>query len=63
MQADNSLGVQWMKGCERGFGSASQRGPRLHIRQENCCLGKTSCIGGFGNCREVLQEFKGTNRK
>lgn len=63
MQTDSSSGVPWMKGCRRGFGNASQRDPRLYIRQENYCLGKTSCVGDFGNCREVLQEFKEANRK
>lgn len=62
-QADSSSGVPWMKGCRRGFGNASQRDSRLYIRQQNYCLGKTSCVGDFGNCREVLQEFKEAHRK
>lgn len=57
-QADSSSGVPWMKGCRRGFGNASQRDPRLYIRQENYCLGKTSCVGDFGNCREVCKNAK-----
>lgn len=61
MQADNSSEVQCIKACKRGFGSASQSGPRLHIRQEGYCLGKTGCIADFGNCKEVLQEFKEAN--
>lgn len=63
VQADSSSGFLRMKGGRRGFGSASQRGSRVYVRQENYCLGKTSCIGDFGNCREVLHAFKEANRK
>ena len=49
-----------MKGCERGFGSASQRGPHLHIRQESYCLGETKLYwrlwefqGGFARFKEA----------
>ena len=58
MQASNPSGVQRMKACERGFGSASQRGLHLHIRQESYCLGETKLYWRLWDFREVLQEFK-----
>ena len=58
MQASNPSGVQRMKACKRGFGSASQRGLHLHIRQESYCLGETKLYWRLWDFREVLQEFK-----
>ena len=67
MQASNPSGVQRMKACERGFGSASQRGLHLHIRQESYCLGETKLYwrlwefqGGFARIQRSKWEPKDT---
>lgn len=41
------LGALWTKGC-RGAGCASQRNPRLHIRQENYCGRKHVVLEALG---------------